>query len=123
VDDAINSPQKVSLTGTGTVVGLSPASLDFGSQKVGTISSPKQVMVKNAGKTTLNITSISITGRNSKDFHISSKTCGSTLAAGASCIVSLTFKPTATGERSSSLAFADDGGGSPQEVPLTGTGK
>lgn len=122
-DDAINSPQKVSLTGTGTVVEFSPASLDFGSQKVGTTSSPKPVMVKNVGKTTVNVASISITGTNNRDFHISSKTCGNTLAGGATCSVSVTFKPTATGQRSSSLAFADDGGGSPQEVPVTGTGK
>jgi two-component sensor histidine kinase len=44
------------------------------------------------------------------------------LAASTSCTVSVTFKPTATGARNASVLFSDDGGGSPQAVPVTGTG-
>jgi hypothetical protein len=121
-DNSINSPQRVSLTGTGTVVRLVPGSLNFGGQKVGTSSASKAVAVTNTGKTILTITSISITGTNSGDFYISANTCASRLGPGASCSINVKFKPTATGERSASLTFFDDGGGSPQDVSLTGTG-
>ena len=121
-DDAINSPQIVSLTGTGTVVSLFPGSLNFGGQKVGTSSASKAVTVTNTGKAILTITNVSTTGTNNGDFYIYTNTCGSSLGPGASCTISVKFKPTATGERSASLTFFDDGGGSPQEVSLTGTG-
>ena len=58
----------------------------------------------------------------SPGFLISAGTCGPSLAAGATCTVSVEFDPTATGARSAQLQFNDDGGGSPQAVTLTGTG-
>ena len=70
---------------------------------------------------TLNITSIKIIGSNAADFF-QSNTCGSSVAAGASCSISVTFTPTAVGARSASVAVSDDGGGSPQKVALSGTG-
>jgi len=48
--------------------------------------------------------------------------CGSQLAAGASCTVNVVFGPVVTGTIDSQLAITDDGGASPQIVPLTGTG-
>jgi hypothetical protein len=51
-----------------------------------------------------------------------SPTCGSTLGPGLSCMVSITFTPTATGARSASFLVSDDAGGSPQSVSLSGTG-
>jgi hypothetical protein len=44
------------------------------------------------------------------------------LGAGVPCTISIVFKPTATGARSATVLFSDDGGGSPQAVTLTGTG-
>src|SRR5207253_1830989 len=52
-DDAANSPQVIALTGTGTVVELSPTSLNFGDQRVGTISPPQTVRLTNTGSTPL----------------------------------------------------------------------
>ena len=122
-DNAWNSPQTISLTGTGTIVKLTPPSLGFGPQTVGTSSSPMDVTVTNVGKRTLNSIVITIVGTNWTDFSEIHPTCGSTLAAGTSCTISVTFTPTATGPRTADVSIADDGGGSPQLVPLSGTGQ
>jgi hypothetical protein len=120
-DNAANSPQTVALTGTGTVVELSPATVDFGDQTVGTRSAPQTIALKNTGSTALSILGIGITGPDYSDFA-SVTTCGSSLAANATCLIQLTFKPEATGSRTASLDVLDNGGGSPQQVKLTGTG-
>ena len=120
-DNAAGSPHSVPLSGTGTIVKLLPANLNFGNQQVGTMSSPKMVTLTNLGTVTLNITTVKITGSNAGDFS-QTNTCGSTVAPGASCTISVTFKPKAVGTRSGSVSVSDDGGGSPQKVTLSGTG-
>ena len=65
---------------------------------------------------------MSITGANPGDFAIASNGCGATLAANASCAVSVTFTPSAGGTRVANLTFADNAAGNPHVVPLTGTG-
>src|SRR5207302_1772734 len=54
----------------------------------------------------------------------SGTTCinGATLAAGANCVLNLTFTPTAASARTATLTITDDAAGSPQSVSLTGTG-
>jgi hypothetical protein len=121
-DNAPNSPQTISLTGTGTIVKLTPTSLGFGNQQVGTTSAPRDITLSNVGNRTLNAIVITIVGTNAPDFAISSTTCTSTLAKGASCTISVTFTPTAIGLRTGNVSVADDGGGSPQTVALSGTG-
>jgi VCBS repeat protein/centrosomal CEP192-like protein/FG-GAP repeat protein len=122
-DNAAGSPQTVSLTGTGAapVVMLSMTSINFAGQLVTTASAVQNVMLTNNGSTTLNITSIAITGANSGDFS-ETNTCGASVAAAANCTISVTFKPTATGNRVASVAITDDASGSPQMISLTGTG-
>jgi len=120
-DNAPGSPQKVTLSGIGTTAQLSPTSLDFGSVAVGTTSPAKTVTLTNVGTTTLSITGIAITGTNAGDFA-QTNTCGSSLAAGASCTVSVTFKPSAKGSLSGILSVTDNAPGSPQTVSLSGTG-
>ncbi|HEV2423405.1 MAG TPA: FG-GAP-like repeat-containing protein [Terriglobia bacterium] len=121
-DNAAGSPQTASLSGTGTQVQLSPASLNFGSVTVGTKSATKKVTLSNVGQTKVSITSISITGTNATDFT-KTTTCGSSVQAESGCTISITFTPSAKGSRSASLSVADNGGGSPQTVKLSGTGK
>jgi hypothetical protein len=122
VDDGGGSPQTVSLTGTGTVVSFSPASLDFGGQKVGTSSNPRKLELMNHGSTTLNISVIAITGKDAADFS-EINACGHSVPAGQSCTIDVTFTPTATGKRTAKLSATDDGGGSPQTASLKGTGQ
>jgi phosphoesterase family protein/centrosomal CEP192-like protein len=125
-DTASTSPQKINVSGTGVsstlpVVSLSPTSLAFPSTTVGTTSAAQAVTLKNSGGSSLTISSISITGTNSGDFK-QSNNCGSSVAAGASCAISVTFTPTATGTRTAAVSIADNASGSPQMVGLTGTG-
>ena len=122
-DDAPGSPQSVSLTGTGTApaVMLSATNLNFSPQLVTTASAAQSVTLTNNGTATLNIACIAVGGANSGDFS-QTNTCGATLAAAANCSMSVTFKPTATGNRAANVSITDDAAGSPQTVTLTGTG-
>lgn len=121
VDSASTSPQTVSLSGTGTAVSLSPTTIAFTSRTVGTTSSATNVTLRNLATTAMSISSIAITGTNSGDFS-QTKTCGSSLAGGGSCTISVRFKPTAVGARTASLAITDSDPTSPQTVSLSGTG-
>jgi hypothetical protein len=103
---------------SGTTVTLTPASLSFGTVAVDTISTAKPVTLKNTGTATLDITSVVP----STGFAISTTTCGSTLAVGKTCKVSVTFDPTALGAQTGTLSFTDNATGSPQSVSLSGTG-
>jgi hypothetical protein len=120
-DNAAGSPQRVTLSGVGTTAKLPATSLSFGSVAVGTTSVAKTVTLTNVGTTTLTITGMAITGTNAGDFA-QTNTCGTSVAAGASCFVTVTFTPSATGKRTAAISVSDNGGGSPQKVSLTGTG-
>jgi len=109
-------------TGTGPAVSLSPTSLAFGNQPVGTSSTAQTVTLTNSGNATLSITSVAITGSNASDFA-QTNTCGSSVAAGASCTISVTFTPSASGSRTASVSISDNASGSPQAVSLSGTGR
>ena len=100
---------------------LSPSSVSFADQAVGTTSSPQNVILTNSGSGPLIISSIAIKGANSGDFSQTSN-CPASLAVGANCQVSITFTPTALGARNASLAVTDNAPGPPQSVPLSGTG-
>jgi len=120
-DNAPGSPQQVALGGTGTPAKLSATSLSFGTVAIGTTSPGKAVTLTNVGATPFTISGIAMTGTDAGDFA-QTHTCGSSLAAGASCSISVTFKPTASGARSAALRVTDNAAGSPQQVPLGGIG-
>jgi len=119
------------------VVTLAPVSLGFGSQTEGTSSPAQTVTVQNSGNASLSSIAITLsessasssvrkissaeTGISSQDYSATT-TCGSTLAAGGSCTVSVTFSPTTTGSFPGTLQISDNASGSPQTVPLSGTG-
>ena len=118
-DSAISSPQAVSLSGTGSApVTLSATSLSFGTTAVGATSSAKSVTVTNHQSGSLTFSNIEVNG----SFGIASNTCGTSIAAGASCSVGVTFTPTATGAATGALTFTDSALSSPQTVSLSGTG-
>ncbi|HEY3839071.1 MAG TPA: choice-of-anchor D domain-containing protein [Bryobacteraceae bacterium] len=114
--------QTVAVSGTATPLKFTPASVNFGTIKVGTTSAAKAVAVANVGKTTLTLSSVIIGGTNTADFAITANTCGSSLAAGANCKVTVTFTPTATGTRSANVTIKDNDPVSPQKILLSGTG-
>ncbi len=118
-DNATGSPQSLSLTGMGTqpLVSISPASLTFPSQLVFTGSRPEAATLTNTGTGALTISGISATGNFSQ-----TNTCGATVAVGASCQISVTFRPAGKGTLSGGVLIADNAPGSPQSLTLTGTG-
>jgi len=121
-DNAAGSPQTVALSGTGTYVTLSPGTLNFGTVTVGKSSTPQVATFTNTAKFALPIKSLTITGTNASDYT-ETNTCQPSVAASASCDITVTFKPTATGLRTADVSVSDGGGGSPQTVALTGTGQ
>jgi hypothetical protein len=125
VDSATNSPQLVALSGSGASTGAaaaSPSSLSWAAVAVGTKSGQKVVTLTNANAVPITLNSISFSGASPADFTVFSKTCGATLAAGASCTANIVFGPTATGTRTAILNFNDSDGNSPQVITLSGTG-
>jgi hypothetical protein len=117
-DNAPGSPQIVFLNGSApNPVLLNPTGLSFSSQPVGTTSAPQTITLTNNESTTLNINGITATAPFSE-----TNTCGSSLAASASCTISVTFAPTASGSAQGNLSIADSAPGSPQVVPLSGAG-
>ncbi|MGA2183684.1 MAG: choice-of-anchor D domain-containing protein, partial [Bryobacteraceae bacterium] len=123
IDNAPGSPQTVSLTATviNPQADLDPQSLSFGTHPVNS-STTKTATLTNTGATALSITNIAITGPNMADF-MQASACPSSLAAGASCTISVTFKPVSRNTFSASLTVTDNAFSGKQTVVLTGTGK
>src|SRR5262249_43490441 len=79
------------------------------------------LFVDNTGTISTSIGSVVIPP--GSDFAITTDTCsGTTLLVGGSCVVGLSFTPSAAGPRSGSVVVSDDAVGSPQTVQLSGTG-
>jgi hypothetical protein len=120
-------PPYNALTSTlsGTGIGqatVSPTSIAYGKQKVGTTSGAHKVTLKNNLSVALTISGFSFAGADQGDFNVSTTTCGASLGAKSTCTVSVVFKPTATGTRTATLNVNDGANNSPQTVSLTGTG-
>jgi hypothetical protein len=122
-DNAAGSPHTVALNGTGIApaVTISGASVGFNPQQVGAASAPQTITLTNSGNATLTISNVAVGGANAADFTLS-HTCGSPVAPGATCTVSVTFTPTASGSRTASVNITDNAVGSPQTVALSGMG-
>lgn len=100
-------------------VNLSPPSLNFGNQKVGTTSAPMSVKLTNRGAGALFISSIAVSGN--PDFSLTNN-CGSSLAQNTSCTLRVKFAPVTTGSRTATITINDNATNTPQKVPLTGNG-
>ncbi len=95
----------------------SPASLSFGNQAVGSASPAQAIAVTNTGTATASLSSVSAGAP-----FAETSTCGSSLAAGASCAVSVTFTPTTGGAASGKLTVASNATDPSLTVALSGTG-
>jgi hypothetical protein len=122
-DSANNSPQKITLKGTGiNPVTFNPTQLGFGGVTVGTTSNPLTTTLTNHEKTALNVSAVSIIGANGGDFA-QSNTCLPSVSAGGTCSITVRFTPSAAGSRAGTLVVTDDASTSPQSVKLTGSGQ
>src|SRR5208282_2326134 len=106
-DNASGSPQLMSLTGTGSAPIAGVTTTSPFSSNVGTPSATQTVTLSNTGNVALSITGIGFTGANPGDFG-QTNTCGSSLAAGGNCPITVTFTPAAEGSRSASLIITDN---------------
>jgi hypothetical protein len=123
-DNAANNPQRVTLTGMGLSIALSPTALDFGSVLVGQTSAPQPVTISNVSNASVNLTGYTISGATA-DYSISTNTgnpCGASLAAGTNCSLNVSFNPTKKGVRNGKLNVANNGGAT-AIATLTGTGQ
>ena len=119
-DNAANSPQTAALSGTGVnpAATLSATSLTFPSQDLLTTSAPMSVNLTNTGAGALTLSGIATTGA----FEQKTNNCGTSVAQGASCTISVTFTPTTAGSQTGLLIIADNAANSPQTVSLSGVG-
>ncbi len=114
---ATSSALSIVVNAPGPAVTVSAANLTFSSQATGSTSAAQSVTVTNSGSAALSINVIAASG----DFA-QTNTCGTSVAAGASCTISVTFTPTAPGTRSGNLTITDNAPASPQSIALSGTG-
>ncbi len=94
-----------------------PSSLTFASQALNTTSGSQGVTVTNTGTAAASVSGVSVSG----DF-LQTNTCGTSIAAGASCTVSVSFRPTASGTRTGTATITSNATNSPTTVALSGTG-
>ena len=103
--------------GSSATLTASPTSLTFASQALNTTSAAQTVTVHNTGTAAAAVSGVSTSG----DFS-QTNTCGTSIAAGASCTVSVSFRPVASGTRTGSLTVSSNATNNPLTVGLTGTG-
>jgi hypothetical protein len=121
LDSASSKPQVIELSGTGTVVEMSPTSLSFGTQSVNTKSAPQQVELTNTASAALTISNVYVEGQNWTSFA-QTNNCGSSIPAGGQCTLTVTFDPVKKGSLKADLDVYDSGGGTFQTVTLSGSG-
>ena len=118
-DDSGNAgtTQTVTLTGSGTAPGasVSPTTLSFSSQVVGTTSTAKTVTLKSTGTGPLQVTSAVATA----PFNATNN-CSGSIAPASSCTIQVSFSAAIVGAVSGTLTITDNAG--TQTVKLTGSG-
>ncbi len=110
----------VSLSVGISTVSFSPVALTFAGLAVGSSSAAQTVKLTNTGTAPLTGIAVSIGGASPSDYS-QTNNCGTSVAAGSSCNILVTFKPTTAGIRTATVSIADSGIGSPQTIALTGT--
>ena len=103
------------LPDNGSQISISPTALGFGSVATGSSSAPQAVTVTNNGTAAAPVGAIAAGG----DFS-QTNNCGSSIAAGSSCTVTVTFTPGGSGSRTGTLTITASG--ITNSVPLSGTG-
>jgi hypothetical protein len=122
-DSAADSPQTITAGGTGNTgpfVSISPFSLTFPTQAIGTTSPAQTLTVTNTG--TANLLFSQIVVANSNDFAETDNCTGeATIAPNGTCTISVTFTPSVTGVETADLQLSDNAqSNGVQSVGLTG---
>jgi hypothetical protein len=121
VNHKASGPLSMPLNGTGIdqtfTVTLTPSSLTFGTQLVGTTSPSQTATLTNTGNQPIRISKIAATAPFGQ-----TNNCPSPLGVNGSCQISVVFAPTDGGIVRGVLSVNDDAVGSPQQLQLSGTG-
>jgi hypothetical protein len=112
----------ITLTPPAPAFSANPTSVTFAPRHIGTTSAPVTVTVTNTGGAPLTFGSVVIGGANPAAFKITTNTCTGSLAPGAQCSTSVTFKPGADKTLNAVLKYTDNAATSPQSIPLSGRG-
>jgi hypothetical protein len=120
-NQSASQPYKVSILALPDTLTLSPASLNFNAQLDGTASGTQSANLTNTGTVEVAINGVAPSGNNAGDFT-QSNTCKSSLAAGANCVITVTFTPGQAGPRVAAITINDDTEGSPHQLGLNGIG-
>ena len=121
-DNAAGSPQSLPLSGSSEPVLASPG-INFGSVGVDEDEGPSDVNIENSGGAPLLVSGVQLAGPQSSAFEVVSDHCsGQSVPPGGSCTVGVSFSPQTDGASVAALTVSDNATGSPQSVPLTGTG-
>jgi hypothetical protein len=97
---------------------LTPATLVFASQAVGTVSAAESLTIHNTGAIALTLDSVTVSN---SDFVLTDQ-CPASLAPGASCAISILFAPTATGQRTATVTATANVQGGVLTADLQGEG-
>ena len=108
--------------GSSPLVRMSPASLAFGAQQVGSTSAARTVKIVNEGTADLNATGLTFGGPHGTDYRATTTCIGAPVVPGGSCTISVRFSPTRISERAATVGLEDDAPASPQHASLTGFG-
>jgi hypothetical protein len=101
-----------------TAAAPSPTALTFASQVFGTASSVQTVTLQNTGSIALTVTAISMSG----DFSETDNCMNTSVAAGSSCAIQVTFTPSGSGSRAGQMTISANVYGGQLTVDMTGTG-
>jgi hypothetical protein len=107
------------------VISVFPNTVAFAKEAVGKKSAPKTITIGNPSGTPIGITSVKVAGADPGDFA-ETNTCPvlpAPLAPGATCSITVTFTPAASGKRSVKIEVTDTAPGSPQSIALSGSGR
>jgi hypothetical protein len=100
------------------VIRVTPSSVGFGSQMIGSTSSAQRITVKNEGGAVAVLGAVTA----SPDFVVTGSTCAATLEPGLTCFADVAMRPLGFGQRSGQLQVPSNAEGSPHPVDLVGTG-
>ncbi len=113
---------EVFLAGAGPLVSITPESIAFGGQQVGTSGPPSSYTVSNDGSANLVTAGVEVIGKDPGDFRASTDCGQAPVPPGRTCTVSVRFGPAFTGPRSAVVAASDNAPRSPQPVAVSGFG-
>jgi hypothetical protein len=113
--------QSVAVSGTAIVpsYSLSVTSLVFPDQATGLASAPQTVTLVNTGTLALPVTSVTRAGTNANQFSVSHD-CGTSVLAGTSCLITVTFAPTSVGTKVATISVNGGGGAGSKSVDVSG---